>query len=324
MHIKLRRLLAAATVISGLTASAVTSAATWPARPVTLVVPFAPGGSTDTAARIVASALGEVLGKAVVVENRPGAGGNIAAGFVAQTPKDGYTYLFATNAQAAGQTLYRNLSYDLKRDFTPVALAVSFPSVLVVPSNFPAKTLEEFVDYVAKKKGALNYGSAGNGSAQHLVTALFNKRINGEMNHVPFKGGGPANVALLSGDIQAIIGPVVEEMPYINDGKFRALGVSTTAPAPLYPNVPPIATVLPGFDITMWSGVLAPTGTPPAIIEQFNAAMRQVLQKPEIVKKLTAMGFSIYDKPVGDLKDFLGEEVDRWGKMVEISGAEIN
>jgi len=303
---------------------AAAKAASWPERSITLVVPFAPGGSTDTTARVLASGLTQVLGQPVVVENRGGAGGNIGAGLVAQAAPDGYTYLFATNAHAAAKRLYRDLPYDLKRDFVPVAQVVSFPNVLVVGTDFPAKTLEEFVDYVAGKKGTVNYGSAGNGSSHHLATALFNRMVHGDMTHVPFKGGGPANVALLAGQVQANIAPLVEVMPYIDAGKLRALGVTTAEPAPRYPDVPPINTVLPGFEVTLWSGVLAPAGTPPDVVERMNAAIRQVLHQPAVVEKLTGMGYSIFDEPVEKLGALYDEEIDRWGKMVEISGAEVN
>ncbi len=324
MQIRFQKAFAAACLATGLLAGANASAVSWPERPITLVVPFAPGGSTDTTARLLAAGLTEVLGKPVVVDNRGGAGGNIGASLVAQAKADGYTYLFATNAHAAATKLYRRLSYDLKRDFVPVAQVVSFPSVVVVQTDFPARSLQEFVDYVAQKKGPVNYGSAGNGSSHHLTTSLMNRMIKGEMVHIPFKGGGPAAVALLGGQVQMNIAPLIEAMPYISSGQLRPLGVTTAEPAPLYPDVPPIASVLPGYEVQMWSGVLAPTGTSPEIIEQMNAAIRQVLHEPQVAQKLEGMGYRIFDEPVGTLKAIYDTEIERWSQLVELSGAEIN
>lgn len=324
MTLWFRRLFAALCIAAGVVSAIQAHAGSWPDRPITLVVPFAPGGSTDATARLLASELNGVLGKPVVVENRGGAGGNIGATFVARSAADGYTFLLATNAQAAARKLYRELQYDLTKDFTPVAPVVSFPNVLVVRSDFPAKTLKAFIAYVADKKGPMNYGSAGNGSSHHLATALFNRLVHGSMVHIPFKGGGPANVALLGGEVQMNIAPLVEVMPYINAGKLRPLGVTTTEPAALYPDVPAIDSVLNGFDIKLWSAVLAPSGTAPEIIEKMNAAVRKVLRKPDVEKKLEAMGYSIFDDSVQQSKDFFNAELERWGKMVDASGAQIN
>ena len=325
MKRQLKNMVIPIVLFNGLFINSFASAATnWPERAVTLVVPFAPGGSTDTTARQVAAELSDVLGQTVIVDNRGGAGGNIGAGIVAKAAADGYTYLFATNAHAASMTLYKQLSYDLKKDLVPVAQVVSFPNVLVVRPEFEAQTLEQFIDYASKKKGPINYGSAGNGSSHHLAGALLNRMIEGNMSHVPFKGGAPANVALLAGQIQANVAPLIEVMPYLNSGKLKALAVTTPERSPLYPDVPPMNSALPGYEIRLWSGILAPSGTSAEIINKMNAAIREVLKRPAVVKKFTSMGYSMFDEPVSALDAIYDQEIKRWGELVEISGAQTN
>ncbi|MGE4369108.1 MAG: Bug family tripartite tricarboxylate transporter substrate binding protein [Burkholderiaceae bacterium] len=296
----------------------------WPDRPVTLVVPFPPGGSTDTTARIVAEGLQDVLKQTVIVENKAGAGGNIGAGYVANAKADGYTYLFATNAHAASVTLYKSLTYDFRKDLTPTAQIVSFPNVLVVKADFPANNLKEFVEYVKTSKDPVNYGSAGNGSSHHLATALLNKQAGGNMQHVPFKGGAPANVALLGGQVQANVAPLAEVMPNVKAGKLRALGVTTAERSDLLPSVPAIGEVLPGYEVTLWSGILAPSGTPKPILQKMNVAVRKVLKDPKVAERLKDLGYNIYDEPLEKLNALYDKEVENWGNMVKISGAQVN
>lgn len=296
----------------------------WPTRPVTLIVPFAPGGSTDVTARQLADGLREELGQMVIVENRAGAGGNIGATAVAQASPDGYTLLMATNAHAAATALYEQLQYTLRKDLVPVAQVVSFPNVLVVNSASPIKTLQGFVDHLRQGKEPLTYGSAGNGSSQHLAGALLNNMAQGKMMHIPYKGGAPANAALLAGQIQSVIAPLVEVLPFIKSGQLRALGITTREPSPLLPGVPPIATALPGYEVTLWSGILAPAGTPEPIVRKLNAAVRKVLKQPEMAKKLADQGYRAFDEAPEALGPLYDKEVERWARMVELSGAKIN
>ncbi|WP_233208274.1 Bug family tripartite tricarboxylate transporter substrate binding protein [Pollutimonas subterranea] len=306
------------------TCTTMAAEAKWPQRPVTLIVPFSPGGSTDITARIVAEGLRAQLGQPVIVENKAGAGGNIGAAYVAQSKPDGYTYLFATNAHAAAVTLYESVNYDFQKDLAPVAQIVSFPNVLVVPATSPAKSLEEFIDYAKAAPQPLNYGSAGIGSSHHLATALFEQRIGAKMQHVPFKGGSPANLAILSGQIDANVAPLMEVYPSIQGGKLRALGVTTSDRADLLPNAPAIGEVLDGYEVTLWSGIMAPSGTSEQIQQAMNEAVRKALKSPAIATQLKDLGYKIYDEALEDLGPMYEREVKNWGEMVRVSGAKAN
>jgi tripartite-type tricarboxylate transporter receptor subunit TctC len=318
------RIIAVAVACSGSLLQTAAAQATWPSRPVTLVVPFAAGGSTDITARQLAEGLRAELGQTVVIDNKAGAGGNIGAALVANAQPDGYTLLMATNAHAASPALYKKLQYSFRKDLVPAAQVVSFPNVLAVRADFPAKTLKEFADYVKAGKGPLNYGSAGNGSSQHLSTALLNNMLQGKMTHVPYKGGAPATAALMAGDIQTLVSPLIEVLPYIKSGHLRALGITTREPSPLLPGVPTIAEELPGYEVSMWSGILVPAGTPAPVVRKLNAAVRKVLNNPEMARKLSEQGYRAFDEPPEALGPMYDKEVERWGNMVRISGARVD
>jgi tripartite-type tricarboxylate transporter receptor subunit TctC len=284
-----------------------------------LVVPFSPGGSTDITARLLADKLRALLGQPVIVENRGGAGGNIGAAAVAKAAPDGYTLLMATSTHVTNPSLYKNMSYDVLKDFAPVTQTAFIPNVLVVNKDLPVKNLEDFVHYVKEKKGPVNYGSSGSGTSQHLAGALFNNMAGGAMVHVPYKGGGAAVVDLLAGQIQAYYGAISEVVSYINAGRLRALAVTTKGRSQRYPDLPAVNEVLPGYEVTLWNGILAPAGTPAAIIDKLNGAIKKVLQDSEMQKKLAEQGATPVGSSPEEFRKFMASEVKSWAGIVKTS-----
>ena len=295
----------------------------YPVRAINIVVPYSPGGSSDATARLLAQGLGKVLGQSVVVENKPGAGGNIGAAYVAKARPDGYTLLFATSSHATNMTLYKSLNYDLIKDFAPVSLVSYIPNVLVVNEKFPAKNLKEFIDIVQSKKIPINYGSAGNGSSSHLAGALFNELAHGQMTHIPYKGGAPANQDLLAGRLQAVFAPMVEVLPFIESGRLRALGVTTPKRSSRLPDVPAIDEALPGYKAALWNSLMAPKGTDPAIVAKLAQAVKTVIDEPATKKILASQGTLGIASTPEDFAKLLPGEIKTWGQMVKISGATV-
>lgn len=306
-----------------LSATAPVRADTWPSRPITLVVPLAPGGSTDATARLIAQKLPKELGQPVVVENRAGAGGNIGAAYVAKAAPDGYTFLMHTTTLVTNVTLYKNMPLDVQKDLMPVSRVSLIPNVLMVNTDFPAKTLVEFIAYVQARKGAVNYGSAGNGTSQHLSGSLLGQMVGVNMTHVPYKGGAPANTDLLAGQIQAVFSPMVEILPFIDSGKLRPLAVTTARRSPRLPGVPAVAEALPGYEVVLWNGVWAPAGTPPAIVQHMNRAINAVLNDPDVKKTLNDQGSAPAGDTPDDFRKLVGAEIKKWGELVKASGARI-
>jgi tripartite-type tricarboxylate transporter receptor subunit TctC len=299
------------------------AADSWPSRPIKLVVPYPAGGSTDVTARLVADKLRPVLGQSVVIDNKPGAGGNIGADAVAKSPPDGYTFLMATSTHATNPSLYKNLPYDFTRDLAPVVQTAFIPNVLVVTQGIPAANLAEFIAYVRDPKNNVNYGSAGTGSSQHLSAALFNSMVGAHMVHVPYKGGAPATTDLIGGQLQVYFGPLVEVISYINAGKIKALGITTKKRSPLLPDVPAIGEMLPDYEVALWNGILAPARTPSDIVSRLNEAVVKVLDQADTKARFAEQG----SEPVGNSPDefrrFIASEVEKWARLVKISGAKL-
>ncbi len=295
-------------------------AAEWPGRAITLVVPLAPGGSTDTTARVLAERLGRELGQRVVVDTRPGAGGNTGAAQVARAAPDGRTLLMATSTLAANVSLYKNMGFDPRTDLAPVAQVTLIPNVLVINNDVPARSLQEFIDYARQGKGAVNFGSAGTGTSSHLSGALFSSMAQIGMVHVPYKGGAPANTDLVGGRLQAVFAPMIEVLSYIDSGTVRALGVTTKTRSPRLPNVPAIAETLPGFELVLWNGVFAPAGTPPAVVAKLNAAIQKVLLDPDVRRPLEDKGTTVVSSSPEEFGSLFSAEVEKWGKLVKLAG----
>ncbi|MDO8773446.1 MAG: tripartite tricarboxylate transporter substrate binding protein [Burkholderiaceae bacterium] len=301
---------------SALALAATASHAAFPDKPVRLVVGFAPGGS-DISARLVGQKLAELWGQAVIIDNKPGAAGNIGADAVARAAPDGYTLLLLVNSYTINTTLYRNLTWDLLRDFAPIGRYATSPMVMVVNDKVPAKTFAEFVTYAKAKQGQINYGSAGTGTAPHLAGELMALRSGVAMTHVPYKGSGPSVTALVANEVQVSFGAMSAFDGLVKQGRLRALAVTTGARFPQLADVPTVAeSGIPGFDVDIWYGLLAPAKTPPAITKKISEDLARVMTDPDLQAKLRERGLepSYLDGPkTGDL---MKKDVERWRDIV--------
>ena len=290
----------------------------FPAHTITLVVGFAPGGATDTSARIIAKKLGENLGQAVVVDNRPGAGGNIAHQQVANAAPDGYTILMGSiGPLAIAPHLVAKLPYDPQKDLAPLTMGVVFPNVLVVHAGVAAKTLAEYVALAKQKPGELNYASTGIGSAAHLAGELFNARAGVDIAHIPYKGGGPAMTDLLGGRITSYYATPSTAAPYLESGKLRALASTGPARSPTLPNVPTVAeSGYPGFEATNWYAFVAPGKTPVDLLDRWNRELVKVLKSPDVREQLLQHGLEPMPGTREDLANYMRKESETWGKVI--------
>jgi len=300
------------------------SADAWPANPLKLVVTFAPGGATDVTARLIAEKMRADLGRTVVVDNRPGAGGNVGADFAAKAPADGYTLLMATSSHVTNRSLYKSLPYDFVQDLSPVSRVAFVPNMLVVnPATNRSATLAEFIKQVKdpNNKTRLNYGTGGSGTSQHLSTALFTSMVGVDMEHVPYKGGAPAVTALLSDQVQVVFAPLVEVLSFIESGKLKGLGVTTRQRSSRYPDIPAIGEQLPGYEVALWNGILVPVNTPADIIAKLNSAIVKALAQPDMKQRLAEQGSDPAPTTPAEFRQFIASEVGKWAKLVQISGA---
>ncbi|MEO8753886.1 MAG: tripartite tricarboxylate transporter substrate binding protein [Casimicrobiaceae bacterium] len=299
---------------------------TYPAKPVKMIVPFPPGGSLDLAGRLIAQKLTDAWGQSVVVENRPGAGGNIGADFVAKSPPDGYTILLgALSTHAVNPSLYKSMPYDAAKDFVPITLIAVTPNVLVVNASLPVNNVKEFIAYAKANPGKLAFGSGSNGSAGHLAGELFKVETGTDAVHVPFKGGAPATQALLAGDTQFMFDNLANAMAQVKAGKLKALAVTTAQRSKLVPDLPTMAEAgLPGFDISTWYGFFAPAGTPPAIVAKWNADVTKILNSPEVRDKLMADGAEPAPNTPEQFAQMIANELTKYARIVKMSGAKVD
>ena len=311
-------------MLAGCAFSALALAQPYPSKPLKLVVGYPPGGSGDFLTRLAADELSKALGVAVIVENKPGAGGNIAHEFVARSPNDGYTILNATH-MAINRALYKSLTYDPDRDFAAVTRLATGPTVICVHGGVPVKDLKELIAYAKANPGKLFHASAGYGSAPHLAAVLFESVAGINFTHVQFKGGGPATQSLLAGDTQVNFATAPTVMGFIRAGRLRGLAVSSRAPSPAIPGIPGAETAgLPGYDFTFWFGLFVPAGTAPAAIARLHGAMVKGLAKPEVRDKIALQGMDA--TPSASPAAFDAEykaETAYWEKLVRDSGAKV-
>ena len=307
-------------------APAIAVAQTYPTKPIRLVVPFPPGGSLDVVARAIGQKLTEVWGQPVVIDNRPGAGGNIGADLVAKSAPDGYTILEgALSTHAVNVSLYSKMPYDPVKDFAPITLVAITPNVLVVNPAFPANSVPELIAYAKAHPGALSFGSGSNGSAGHLAGELFKTEVGVDMVHVPYKGGAPALQALLAGDTQLMFDNLANSTPQLKAGKLKALAVTTAKRSSLAPELPTLAeTGLPGFDIYTWWGFMAPAGTPKEIIAKWNAEITRILGTPEMKAFFAQQGAEPAPTTPEQFSALIKSEIPKYAKIIKASGAKVD
>jgi tripartite-type tricarboxylate transporter receptor subunit TctC len=317
---------AAAFVLALTMIASAPSRADYPERPVRLVVPFPPGGGADNLARTIMPKVAEALGEAIVIDNKPGAGGNVGAEIVARSVPDGYTLLYGTNGtHAINQTLYSNLRFDPIEDFAPVSRMTAIAAMLVVNPALPVRSVSELIDYARANPGKLNFGSAGNGTTSHLAGELFRTMAGIDIVHVPYRGGALAMTDLIAGQVQMMIDVMPNAYPQAKAGKVRALAVSTAQRFPTAPDVPTIEeSGLAGFEVSAWDGVLAPAGTPAPVIAKINAAIRRALEDPQVRDSLLARGAQPVPSTPEAFARHIKAETAKWAKVVRQSGAKVD
>jgi len=297
-------------------------AQSWPNKPVRMIIAFPPGGPTDLVSRVLAQRLSEQLGQQVIVDNKPGAGGNIAAEMAAKATPDGYTIFYNTSAIVIGPALYGKVNYDTLKDFAPVALTASVPMVLVVNPQLPARSVKEFLDLAKAKTGALNYSSSGTGTITHLASAMMSSQTGVQTQHIPYKGSAPGLVDLAAGQTQFMIDTINTVLPYVRDNRLRGLAVTSSKRSSLLPDLPTLAeSGLPGFDAAAWQGIVVPTGTPAEIVQKLNTEVNKALAHPDLRARLAAQGAEILGGTPAEYAAHLRTEMPRWAKAVKDSGA---
>jgi tripartite-type tricarboxylate transporter receptor subunit TctC len=293
-------------------------------QPITIVNPYPPGGLGDILSRLMAPKMQESLGVPVLVENKPGANGGIGTGLVARSKPDGHTVaIVPMSTVTINPWLYKDLQYQAK-DLTPVMLAISLPNVLVVNPAVPANNLKELLDLMRKEPGKLNYASMGNGSSGHLLAELFRMSAGAQVTHIPYKGSGPAMQDLLAGNVQMMFENLPNALPNIKAGKLRALGVTSLTPSPQAPDIPPIASVIPGFEATIWIGYVAPAGMPRDTLARLNEHMVRAIRSPDVSKPMEERGATVVASTPEQFNGVVTGDLDRWGKVIREAGVKID
>jgi tripartite-type tricarboxylate transporter receptor subunit TctC len=302
--------------------SCVLSAQSYPAKPIRVVVPYAPGGSTDLTARLVGQKMQEGLKQNVIVDNRPGAGGVIGADIVAKSPPDGYALVLSTPAEIAILPHLQKMPYSAERDLAPVSLAALTPLILLVHPSLPAHNVKEFIAIAKARPGQLTYASAGSGGVQHLAGELLKITMKIDIVHIPYKGAGPVMSELIGGHVASFFSGMPPAMPLVKAGKLRALGVTTTKRSPAAPEVPTMAeSGVPGFDISNWFAYFVPAGTPPTIVERLATEINRGLKQPDVRERLASVGAEAVGTTPAELATFVRAESEKFAKLIKLSGA---
>ena len=312
--------------LAGVLFAAPTVAQTYPSKPIRMILAFPPGGPTDINARIFALKLGESMNQQIIVDNKPGAGGNIAAAEAAKAPADGYTIFYNTSAISIAPALYAKLNYDVLKDFAPVALTATVPLVLVVHPALPVKNVQELVAYAKANPGKMNYASSGSGTITHLASALFGTQMGLTMQHIPYKGSAPALVDVAGGQTQMMIDTINTVLPYVKDNRLRPLAIAIQRRSNALPDVPTLeeAAKLPGFEMSAWQGIVVPAATPKEIVTRLNAEVNKAVQNADLRQRLATQGA----EPLGGTSEqysaYIKSELGRWSKVVKDSGAKAD
>jgi tripartite-type tricarboxylate transporter receptor subunit TctC len=300
-------------------------AQSYPSKPVTIVVPFSPGGATDIMARTLAERLNKRLGQPVIVENKPGAGTMIASEYVAKAAPDGHTVLLAASSLGIAPALYSKVNYDPVKDFTPISLVASVVHVLSVHPSVPAKNVAELITWIKANPNKANYGSVGAGTSTHLESELFNTMAGVKMEHVPYKGSAPALMDMVGGNLQVMFDAYASSGPFIKDQKIRLLAVTTAQRSKLLPEVPTVAeSGLPGYEAMPWLGFVAPAGTPAAAVNKFHAELAEVLKEAAVQEKFRSLGLDIIGNSPKEFGEFIKKDIVKWAKVVKDSGAKAD
>jgi tripartite-type tricarboxylate transporter receptor subunit TctC len=290
----------------------------WPNRPITLIVSYPPGGTADLMARTIAPPLGKILGTSVVVENRAGASGQIAAAFVAKANADGYTLMLDASSYSVNPSLYPKLPYDPNKEFKTLAVLALYPNVLLVNPSFPAKSVKDLITMAKAKPNSIAFASSGKGSAQHLAGALFEVQAGVEMQHIPYKGGGPALNDVIGGQVPVFFGSVASTKQHVDSGKLTALAVTGKKRASSMPNVPTMAEAgVPSYEVYEWNAVFAPAATPAPIVQKLSDAIAKVMQSPEVKEKVAGLGGEIFQGNAEAADKFIKAQMAEWAKLVK-------
>jgi tripartite-type tricarboxylate transporter receptor subunit TctC len=297
----------------------------FPTQPIKIVVPYPPGGTNDLVARLLAQKLQEQMGQTVMVDNKPGASGNTGADSVAKSPADGHTLILVTTGHSIAPSLYPKLPYDIRTDLVPVAELTAGPMLVLTNPNGPIKTMGDLVATAKAKPGQVNYGSAGNGSTTHLSSELIAATTGVKLNHIPYKGSAPAMTDVMAGNAEMVMDLMFSSMPHVQSGKLRAIAITSAKRSPLMPDVPTLGeSGLPAMDLAVWNGLMAPAKTPKDVVAKLNAEVRKAMDSADIKAKLQGQGFNVATGTPEQFGALLKAEMERWAKVVKVSGAKVD
>lgn len=321
---KMTKIFGALLVGTAMMTSSAMAADNFPSRPVTMVLPFAAGGATDTLARMLSERLTDKMGQPFIVENKPGAGTMLASDYVARAKPDGYTMLMAASSLSIAPSIYSKVNYDAIKDFAPITQVASVIHILEVNPELPVNNVQELIDYLKANPGKINYGSVGVGTSTHLEGEMFKSMTGVDMIDVPYKGSAPALTDLVAGRTQVMFDAWTSSKPFVESGKLRVLAVTTEKPSPSVPNVPSISDTVPGFAAMPWLGLVAPAGTPAPIVNKIYDNVVEVLQEPAIQQKMQDLGLDIIGNTPEDFATFIAQDLQTWAKVVKDANIKLN